>query len=249
MTLARLHHLGVALALGTLGTAFLHASASGQVKTLLHPLLQPLVLAAGIVLLAAAVLHCLLTPASLPPLPGAIFARQAARNGLAVLALLIGLAAAPHSFSSLALANRTVADPAVLLKGKGLDAQAPAWRKDSSGAIKLEAVDLLMAAEHPETIREIEGQRVRFIGQFVPDSADRFKLTRFLMYCCAADAQPIRVRVDAGNAPGFAPLASMAWAVATGTVHFREEIPGKRLPVVTLEKIESIPEPANKFLY
>lgn len=247
MTLARLHHLGVGLALGTLGTVFLHTTASGQVKTLLHPMLQPLVLGAGLCLLAAAALHFLLAPPAFAPMPAPLFAKNAARDAVVVAALIVGVACAPRSFSSLALANRTSVDPTAMLRGKAAAADAPAWQKDAGGTIHLEAVDLLMAAEKPETIAEMEGQHVRFIGQYVPVDGERFKMTRFLMFCCAADAQPINVRVNAEH--GLTPLPAMAWAEVTGTVHYREEIPGKKLPEITLDALKTIPEPSDKFLY
>jgi len=247
----RLQPLVEALALGTLGATLLHTVASGQVKTLLHPMLQPLVAGGGIVLLLAALLHASLAS----PLgwsganPGQIgrMAWKIVRDLLVALAVAGAVAVAPGSFSSLALSNR-VADPSAVLKKVEND-QAPPLQTDATGALKVETVDLLMAAEHPDTIQQMDGHRVRFIGQYLPGDAGNLKIVRFLMFCCAADAQPVSVGIKTPATLAIPSIDKMGWAEVAGTVHFPEDVPGKRLPVVTAEEIKPIPEPSDKYIY
>ena len=244
----RLQPLVEALALGTLGATLLHTVVSGQVKTLLHPMLQPLVAGGGVALLLAAVLHASL--ASPLGWSGAGVGRigwKIARDFLVALAVAGAVAVAPGSFSSLALANR-VADPSAVLKKVEND-QAPPLQTDASGALKVETVDLLMAAEHPDTIQQMDGHRVRFIGQYLPGDAGNLKIVRFLMFCCAADAQPVSVGIKTPATLIIPSIDKMGWAEVAGTVHFPEDVPGKRLPVVTAEEIKPIPEPSDKYIY
>ena len=244
----RLQPLVEALALGTLGATLLHTVVSGQVKTLLHPMLQPLVAGGGVALLLAAVLHASL--ASPLGWSGAGVGRigwKIARDFLVALAVAGAVAVAPGSFSSLALANR-VADPSAVLKKVEND-QAPPLQTDASGALKVETVDLLMAAEHPDTIQQMDGHRVRFIGQYLPGDGGNLKIVRFLMFCCAADAQPVSVGIKTPATLIIPSIDKMGWAEVAGTVHFPEDVPGKRLPVVTAEEIKPIPEPSDKYIY
>ena len=251
-----LRRLPLVIALATIGTAFLHAYVSGQVATLLHPLLHPLVAGTGALLLLAAALFLLLPDTDRPRW-------KSGRDLTLALVLLFALAAAPGSFSSLALANRTVADPSALLKGKGAaeeDAAAYAWKPDGAGVIPLELTDLFMAVGLPKSMAALDGKKVRLIGQYDPpaqsERGGRFHLVRFLMFCCAADAQPVALAVT-GTPP--ADLPGMGWTQAVGTVHFEAKAKtgagtqapssDQREPVLTLESVKAIPEPKDKFLY
>ncbi len=257
-----LRRLPLVLALATMGTAFLHAYVSCQVTTLLHPLLHPLVAGTGVLLLLAAALFLLLPDTERPRW-------KSGRDLTLAFVLLFALAAAPGSFSSLALANRTVADPSALLKGKGAaeeDAATYAWKPDGAGVIPLEVTDLFMAIGLPKSMAALDGKKVRVIGQYDPsaqaqaEGSNRFHLVRFLMFCCAADAQPVALAVE-GTPP--ADLPGMGWAQAVGTVHFEAMAKAKaktgtgtqspaadqQEPVLTLESVKAIPEPKDKFLY
>jgi uncharacterized repeat protein (TIGR03943 family) len=236
-----------ALVLATLGAILCHTWLSGQVQTLLHPMLRPLVLGGGIVLLGAAFLVIALAPEREPLLPAAAPRRwrRAARDVAVALTAAIAVAAAPQSFSALALANRVATTDPTALRKKESDDAAAAWKPGADGMVRLETVDLLMAADAPDTVQQLDGQRVRFLGQFSPDDSNGFKIVRFLMFCCAADAQPVSVQVD-GAPPA---VEKMGWVQVIGRVHFPETVPGKRQPRVTLEKVEAIPAPSDKFLY
>ena len=234
------------LALATLGTALLHAYFTGQVKTLLHPMLHPLVCGSGFVLLFAAFAFV-----AFPSGDRSLW--KSGRDLLLALTFLVALAAAPDSFSSLALANRANADPTAILRGKSASDAAEteaayAWKPDNNGVIPLEVTDLFMAVGLPKSMEALEGKKVRLLGQTAPDKDNKegFRLVRFLMFCCAADAQPVALAVEGARPAG---LADMGWAEAVGTVHFRNVAPDKQEPTITLESAKAIPEPKDKFLY
>ena len=121
------------------------------------------------------------------------------------------------------------------------------YTRGPDGAIQLETIDLLFAAEEPGLRDEFDNQRVTIVGQYVParDGGKNFELVRMMMVCCAADARPIGVTVETGRAPE---VPSMGWMRVTGTASFIEE-GGLRQPLVVADKIEEVPAPRETVLY
>jgi uncharacterized repeat protein (TIGR03943 family) len=121
------------------------------------------------------------------------------------------------------------------------------YTRGPDGAIQLETIDLLFAAEEPGLRDEFDNQRVSIVGQYVPprDGGANFDLVRMMMVCCAADARPIGVAVETAHAPD---LPRMGWIRVTGTARFVEE-GGLRQPRLTAEKIEEVPAPRETILY
>jgi len=121
------------------------------------------------------------------------------------------------------------------------------YTRGPDGAIQLETIDLLFAAEEPGLRDEFDNQRVSVVGQYVPprDGGTNFDLVRMMMVCCAADARPIGVAVETAHAPD---VPRMGWVRVTGTARFVEE-GGLRQPRLTAEKIEEVPAPSETVLY
>ena len=121
------------------------------------------------------------------------------------------------------------------------------YTRGPDGAIQLETIDLLFAAEEPGLLEEFDNQRVSVIGQYVPprDGRTNFDLVRMMMVCCAADARPIGVGVETGQRHD---LPRMGWIRVTGTARFVEE-GGFRQPRLIAEKIEEVPVPRETILY
>ena len=81
---------------------------------------------------------------------------------------------------------------------------------DSDGPVEMRVFDFLdRAAWDPD--RSLEGITVRLEGLVVNDDevTDGFKLTKFLVSCCAADGIPLQVVVH-----GAPPIANDTWVVA-----------------------------------
>jgi uncharacterized repeat protein (TIGR03943 family) len=121
------------------------------------------------------------------------------------------------------------------------------YTRGPDGAIQLETIDLLFAAEEPGLRDEFDNQRVSIVGQYVPprDGGTNFDLVRMMMVCCAADARPIGVAVETTQSRE---LPRMGWIRVTGTARFVER-GGMREPRVTAEKIEEVPAPRETVLY
>jgi len=116
------------------------------------------------------------------------------------------------------------------------------------GAIQLETIDLLFAADEPALREQFENQRVSVIGQYVPprgSEADRFDLVRMFMVCCAADARPIGIGVVAPLLPD---AERMGWIRVTGLARFGDD-GGIVQPVLEADKIEMVPAPRETVIY
>lgn len=83
--------------------------------------------------------------------------------------------------------------------------------EESNGPIEMRVLDFLERATWDES-RSLEGTTIRLEGLVVNDEdvPDGFRLTRFMVSCCAADGIPLQV--DIRNAG--APLADETWVIA-----------------------------------
>ena len=196
---------------------------------------------------------------------------------LAFLVLLLPLTAAafisPGQFGEAMVMNRRVVTdvsqlPSAELPG-GSWQDAPAWddgvdsadesrpedqeegveyfTRTPDGAIQVETLDLLFAAEEPALREEFENQRVSIIGQYIPPRGGAeggFDLVRMFVVCCAADARPLGIKVvgDPVEVP------RMGWVRITGVARF-EDKGGTIEPRLELEKIEEVEAPRESFLY
>ena len=137
----------------------------------------------------------------------------------------------------------------------GVDASWPEGQEEGveyftrtpDGAIQVETLDLLFAAEEPGLREEFENQRVSIIGQYVPPRGGEeggFDLVRMFMVCCAADARPLGIKVTGESVS----VPRMGWVRITGIARF-EENGGVIEPSLELEKIEEVEAPRESLLY
>lgn len=122
------------------------------------------------------------------------------------------------------------------------------FTRAADGAIQLEIIDLLYAAQEPALRETFENERVAVVGQYAPatdkNSSD-FDLVRMFVVCCAADARPLGVRVLSTEKPD---VPGMAWVRATGVARFVGE--GEAVePRLELEKVEPVDPPADKLVH
>lgn len=122
------------------------------------------------------------------------------------------------------------------------------YTRRPDGAIELETIDLLFAADEPGLREEFEDQRVSILGQYVPPrggSSGGFDLVRMFVVCCAADARPLGIKVVA---PEAVEVPRMGWVRITGVARF-EQVGGRFEPSLELESIENVEAPRETFLY
>jgi uncharacterized repeat protein (TIGR03943 family) len=95
----------------------------------------------------------------------------------------------------------------------------------------------------------VQDRQVLLTGFVTPDPAGGWWLARQSMSCCAADAQPVRVRIDGAPAEWANPPAE-TWVEVTGTwLPETLDVSGGTVPIPTLavEAITAIEPPANPY--
>ena len=97
-----------------------------------------------------------------------------------------------------------------------------------------------------------EGKEVAVEGMLrhEPDVAARYGgngwlLYRFVVSCCAADAQPVAVMLTGGMATNW---PADAWVRATGRFTLRPDQP-RPVPILDVVATDPIPKPRNPYLY
>ena len=116
----------------------------------------------------------------------------------------------------------------------------------ADGNIALEVSDLLYS-ETEESLRKMfSGKTIEVIGQFLPGAQkSEFKIVRMFIVCCAADARPIAVPVQA-DAP--VSVSDMSWVKVIGQPEFVAN--GDRTKVVLkAARVEPTDPPADAMLY
>jgi uncharacterized repeat protein (TIGR03943 family) len=117
----------------------------------------------------------------------------------------------------------------------------------ADGNVLLEVTDLLYGETEESLRKEFMGKTIEVVGQYLPGSKpNEFKIVRMLIVCCAADARPIAVSVQAENAVS---VADMSWVKVVGTADFQENGGAKAKVTFKAAKVEPTDPPQDAMLY
>jgi uncharacterized repeat protein (TIGR03943 family) len=218
-----------ALALALWAAVLLRSSADGRLHLLLRAAFHPLVLVAGLVLLALAVLQVVLaTPwQGLRTEAAAAGSRQDLRLGVvtALVALVVLLVPPAPSFADLA-GQRPTDETAT----DALSFVLPPAQRSLTDWVRL-----LRSQPDPQLF---DGDPVRISGFVLPVPGQPPHLARLLVRCCLADATPVGLPVRwPTTAP---PPRADQWLEVRG----RMAVDGDRL-VVVASQVRPIPRPAR----
>jgi uncharacterized repeat protein (TIGR03943 family) len=139
--------------------------------------------------------------------------------------------------------NNDSANPAAPDSGDGSAQYLP---KAPDGNVALEVTDLLYAEQEEGLRKIVGGKTIEVIGQYLPGAdTKQFKLVRMFIVCCAADARPVALPVEAA---GQVNASEMGWIRVSGKATFTQS--GDRTHVVMkADKVESVDPPAEAMLY
>jgi uncharacterized repeat protein (TIGR03943 family) len=233
-------------------TVMLHTIASGHINRLLSPMFRNYVFIAALCLLVLSALYVLLyqpTVETAPSLAPTGRLRQFGRW----LVLLIPLVAA-SILSPSALSSTTAS-------ARGLDSTAgvaamPSWndksKKEAQAAldadpnqpVPIEVTELITLSQSPAQVKSFEGRKVQVVGLFTPGQTGAPNLLRWIMWCCAADAQPASAELS-GNTTGD--WKENQWVQVTGTARFPSKL-GHVYPQIEVDSIQPTQEPDEPFL-
>jgi uncharacterized repeat protein (TIGR03943 family) len=231
------------LALGATAVWLWH---SGEALNYVRPGLAPLVLAAGVVLLALGLLPPLglLGARATGPAGGAgAHHRHRARVGWLLLApVLVVLLVQPAALGSYAVSSRSV------VPGGG-DGDFPPLSAPVRGAVPMSMAEFVTRAVR-DPGQSLAGVRVRLVGFVAPAEARDagYRLTRFVIFCCAADAEALQAAVRGDPVP----RARDQWLEVEGTWQPRPaavDDPSPPPPVLNADVVRPIAPPRPPYEY
>jgi len=193
------------LALGATAVWLWH---SGEALNYVRPGLTPLVLAAGVVLGALGLLPPLglLGARATGPAGGAGGHRHRAGVGwLLLVPVLVVLVVQPAALGSYAVSSRSV------VPGGG-DGDFPPLSAPVRGAVPMPMAEFVTRAVR-DPGQSLAGVRVRLTGFVAPNQGGGYRLTRFVIFCCAADAEALQAVVRGDPVP----RARDQWLEVEGT--------------------------------
>jgi uncharacterized repeat protein (TIGR03943 family) len=117
-----------------------------------------------------------------------------------------------------------------------------ALKTDPSAPAPMEVTDLITVAHTPELIKKFDGRQVHVVGLFT--GGDSPRLMRWIMWCCAADAQPASVDMT-GQVGG--PYKEQQWLDVVGIAHFPSTM-GQVTPQIEVTSAKKTDEPDEPFL-
>jgi uncharacterized repeat protein (TIGR03943 family) len=184
---------------------------SGQALNYVRPSLAPLVLAAGLVLVALGLL---------PPL-GLLTTTKGDDTGggdgggghhrgrvgwLLLVPVLVVLVIQPAALGSYAATSRAVVP--------GGDGDYPPLAAPVRGAVPMPMAEFVTRAVR-DPAQSLAGVRVRLVGFVAPAQATDggYRLTRFVIFCCAADAEALQTVIHGDQVP----RARDQWLQVEGT--------------------------------
>jgi len=231
-------------------TVMLHTIATGQINRLLSPLFRNYVLVAAVLLIALSALYLLLYQPSetiAPALAPTGRLRQFGRWLVLLLPLVAASILSPSALSSTTLNNRS--------STAGVAAM-PSWNQvselkakevldtDPNQPAPVEVTDLITISRNPAQVQAFEGRKVHVIGLYAAQPGNPVKLVRWIMWCCAADAQPATVELT-GNTSGN--WKDTQWVEVIGTARFPSTL-GHIVPQIEVESITPTQEPDEPYL-
>lgn len=190
--------------LAVLGGTAVWLWSSGEALNYVRPGLVPLLGASGVVLLGLALL---------PPM-GLLGGHAAdhpdhhrARVGwLLLVPVLVVMLVQPAALGSYAVSSRSV------VPGGG-DGAFPPLGAPVRGAVPMSMAEFVTRAVR-DPGQSLAGQRVRLVGFVAPtDGGGGYRLTRFVIFCCAADAEALQAVVRGDPTP----RARDQWLEVEGT--------------------------------
>jgi putative membrane protein len=233
-------------------TVMLHTMASGHINRLLSPMFRSYVLVAAILLMVLSALYLFLYEPSAEESKSALAPTGRLRQLGRWLMLLIPIIAAsvlsPSALSSSTLQNRQLDSTAGALPMPTWNSTSQANAKnildsDPNQPVPVEVTDLITLSQSPEQIKSFDGRKVRVIGLF-NSTGGNIKLVRWIMWCCAADAQPASVSLG-GNTEGA--WKNEQWLEVVGTASFPSTL-GHIVPHIDVDSIKPAQEPDEPFL-
>jgi uncharacterized repeat protein (TIGR03943 family) len=242
--------LAPAAVMSAWATVMLHTIATGHINRLLSPLFRNYVLIAALFLVVLSVLYVLLfqpTMETAPALAPTGRLRQFGRWLVLLVPIVAASVLSPSALSSTTLVNRTSTAGVAAMPSWNAASQKSAQEAlaaDPNQPVPVEVTDLITLSHSPDQMKAFDGRKVRTVGLFVTQPGQAPKLVRWIMWCCAADAQPASVELS-GTFPGN--WKDTQYLEVIGTAQFPSTL-GHVVPTIKVDSIAPTAEPDEPYL-
>ena len=123
--------------------------------------------------------------------------------------------------------------------------------QNEAGDFQLDVPQIFYTAGDKELMDVMEGIPIETSAQLMEETLNnpnghRLKAFRLFIECCAADARPLSIPIDFGEAPPE--YIEMGWYRLYGKLHYVEE-EGELLPVLRMERFEETSEPMDELIF
>lgn len=123
--------------------------------------------------------------------------------------------------------------------------------QSEAGDYLLDVPQIFYTAGDRELMEVMEGIPVEATAQLMEETLNnpdktRLKAFRLFIECCAADARPLSIPVDFGEAPPE--YTEMGWYKLYGKLHYSHEN-GEIIPLIKIDRIEATSEPTDGLLF
>jgi uncharacterized repeat protein (TIGR03943 family) len=236
--------LAPAAVMSAWATVMLHTLLAGHINRLLSPMFRSYVGIAGVALLILSALHLLLYQANAGRVPSPW--RQLGRWCVLLVPVIAASVLSPDALSSQTAAYRasgpTASDAMPSISASSAASAKEALEGDPNVPAPMEVTDLITVSRTPELIKKFDGRQVHVVGLFTSNDSPR--LLRWIMWCCAADAQPASVELS-GTFPGN--WKDTQYLEVIGTAQFPSSL-GHVVPTIKVDSIAPTAEPDEPYL-
>ena len=208
-----------------------------------RPGLRPPLAASGLALLLLGLVALLRRPAGATDGHTHAHGEQGPRSAwLLLLPVLVLVLVTPPALGSYAASRQPPGT------GGGSASEFPPLPEPVDGAVPLLVSEFVARAQHDHK-RSLEGQRVRLVGFVIPDQdgSHQYQLARFVLACCAADAEAYTVRIR-GDA---SPRQADQWLLVEGRWLPQpvpeQASPSATPPVLVADSVTAIRPPPNRY--
>jgi uncharacterized repeat protein (TIGR03943 family) len=208
-----------------------------------RPGLRPPLAASGLVLLLLGVVALAWRPVGATDGHSHAHGEQGPRSAwLLMLPVLVLLLVTPPALGSSAASRQPPGT------NGGSAGEFPPLPEPVDGAVPL-LVSEFVARAQDDRARSLEGQRVRLVGFVIPDQGGgrEYQLARFVLACCAADAEAYTVQIR-GDAT---PRQADQWLLVEGR-WLPQPVPEQtgsftKPPVLLADAVTTVHPPANRY--
>jgi uncharacterized repeat protein (TIGR03943 family) len=162
---------------------------------------------------------------------------------LVLLPIVLGLLVPPKPLGAAAMVNRDVSIKSLTSAAAPNSNQVLAKPKAEKNIL-----DWLIEFRSTSDLSAFNGQQAKVVGFVYRDERfgrDQFMVSRFVLSCCAADAAPLGLLVQAPESGSF---ADDQWVEVTGAFE-AGQFAGEAMPILLAETIKPTDIPEQPYLY